>query len=273
MPNVPNLPGVPALTNFLTAPIPLVITDIALSFSQGLQSLQWGIYDQFGTPIIASATTPLFNLGPIGNVLNSVSGLLLGQQLINQVSVVDFEYKQDWNISTAPVENGGFQSYNKVQLPFDVRMRVAAGGDQANRTSLLTVVDNLANSGLAAGIPGLPSALNSIITAPTLLSGVVSTLASATGLGSILGISTSIPLFSVLTPEKIFNSCSVSHYDYKRTSVNGVGIIIIDIWLIEVRVTATSSFTNTQTPSAAGIQNLGNQQAGASTPLGSLSPQ
>lgn len=280
MPFVPNVPGVPSLTSFLTAPTALVATDIALAFSQGLQSLQWGIYDQFGVPVLASALAPLFNLGPIGSTLNSVSGLLLGQQLINQISVVDFEYKQDWNISNYTVEDGGFQSYNKVQLPFDVRMRIAAGGNQTNRASVLTVVDNLANAGLTAGIPGLPapvssllsgiggtsltSTVSNILSAPSLLSGVVS---------AITGAASAIPLFNVLTPEKIFTSCSVNHYDYKRTNINGVGILLIDIWLLQVRVTATSTFLNTQQPASAGQQTLGNVQPGSSQSLGSIAPQ
>lgn len=260
MPAVFNLPGVPSLPSYLSgAPPALLATDLALSLGQS--ALQWGIYDQNGVPVIASVLSPLFNLGGLSSIfsaLNSVSAFLTGQQLINQFSVVDFEYKQDWNISTAPVEQGGFQAYNKVQLPFDIRMRVAAGGALQNRESLLTILDNLANAGLSAGIPGAPTIVNTFLSAPSLLSGVVS---------SITGTASAIPLFNVLAPEKIYLNMSVSHYDYKRTSINGLGVIVADIWLLEIRQTATSSFTNTQLPTAAGQQAQGSVQPGASQPL------
>ena len=145
---------------------------------------------------------------------NSISSLLTGQNLDDLFSVVDFEYKQDWSVSDYPVEQGGFQSYDKVQLPFDVRMRVAAGGPESNRQALLDAVQNIV----------------------------------------------SIDLYNVFTPEEVYSNCNVTHYDYKRTAVNGVGLIVVDIWLIEVRVTSTSTFSNTQQPSGASPQALGNIQ-------------
>lgn len=226
MPFVPNVPGVPSLSSYLTTPSPVLAIDTALTLSQGLQPLQWGIYSQTGIPIIASSLAPLFGLGQIASVINSVSSLLIGQQLINLFSVVDFEYKQDWSISTAPQEKGAFQSYDKVQLPFDVRMRIAAGGAESNRSSLLSSVE---------------------------------------------GIADVTDLFNVVTPEETYLNCNVSHYDYKRTSINGVGILVVDIWLVEIRVTATASFSNTQQPTAAGQQALGNVQPGPSTPA--VTPQ
>lgn len=237
MPNIPNVPGVPSLSSYSSAPSPLLAVDTALTFGLGLQQLQWGIYTQIakgGQPVIASSLAALFNLGALASAASSVSALLniFGaalppsvQALTDVFSVVDFEFKQDWTVSNYPVEEGGFQSYDKVQMPFDVRMRVAAGGAEQNRVALLTAVESIANS---------------------------------------------VGLYDVVTPEQVYRDCNVTHYDYKRVSNNGVGILLVDIWLVEVRVTSTSAFSNTQQPQDAGTKTLGNVQPtqlpAASTP-------
>lgn len=230
MPNVPQLPGVPSLSSYLSTPSPILAVDTALTFGLGLQQLQWGIYSQDGAPVIASSLAALFNLGALASAVQSVGSLFSAftgtalpaqiQTLTSVFSVVDFEFKQDWNVSNYPVEDGAFQSYDKVQLPFDVRMRVAAGGSEQNRAALLGAVESIANS---------------------------------TG------------LYNVLTPEETYLNCNVNHYDYKRVANNGVGILLVDIWLVEIRVTATSKFTSTQQPQDAGSQALGNVQPQAST--------
>jgi hypothetical protein len=214
MPDVPNVPGVPFLSSYLSTPSPGLLIGAISSLIPGLQSSLWGIYSQFGIPIIASALSPLSNLILGGSVLN--------------FSVIDFEYKRDWSVSNYPVEQGGFQSYDKVQLPFDVRMRVAAGGSVSNRVSLLTLVESIANT---------------------------------------------VALYNVVTPEEVYLNCNVTHFDYKRTAINGVGVLIIDIWLLEIRETSTTTFSNTQSPTDSGQQGIGNVQPGPSTPAGSLVTQ
>lgn len=213
MPNIPNVPGVPALSSFSASNVALLTVDAVSLISQALQP-RWGIYLD-GQPVIASSLAALLGLGAVTSTFNSVSSLFGGPNISNNFSVVDFEYAQNWTVSDYPVEEGGFQSYDKVQLPFDVKMRVAAGGSQSNRKAILDIVDNAANT---------------------------------------------LDLYDVVTPEKIYLSCNIDHYDYKRTSANGVGLIIVDIWLKEIRITSTSTFNNTQSPTNAGQQNIGNVQ-------------
>ena len=114
---VPNLPGVPALSSFASpaAGVVLLTADAVSLITQALYP-QWGIYLN-GSPILASSAQPLFNLGTLINAAES----LLNSLSFGIFSVVDFAYKQDWTVSTYPVEEGGFQSYDKVQHPFDVR--------------------------------------------------------------------------------------------------------------------------------------------------------
>lgn len=192
MPDVPNLPGVPSLTGYSTSNIVLLAADI-IGAILGLFGSEWGIF-------------------------------LDGQQAFPYQSIVDFDYKQDWPTSDCPVEDGGFQSYDKVELPFDVRVRVASGGTEADREALIS---------------------------------------------SVRAASGSLDLFDVVTPEQTYQGCSITHADFKRTSANGVGLVIIDIWFTEVRETSTSTFTQTQQPGNAGQVNTGSvtPQAPATTEI------
>src|ERR1039458_9113877 len=113
-PDVPFALGVPTLLRAI-GDIPSVInllTSDTVSFGSSSAS-QWGIF-------------------------------LNGAAVIQAESVVDFTYKQEWVIADYPVEQGGFVSYDKVQRPFDVRVRYSAGGDTANREALLASVAAIA---------------------------------------------------------------------------------------------------------------------------------
>jgi len=181
MPNIPNVPGVPALSSYSGIGTVLLVTDAISFLSTLLFGTGWGIY-------------------------------LDGEQAFAYNSILDFDFKQDWPISDAPQEEGAFVSYDKVQLPFDVRVRVVSGGSPVERQALLT---------------------------------------------SVLAAANTLELYEVVTPELTYANCNVTHVDYKRTSVNGVGVIVCDIWFQQIRVTSTANFTNTQEPGIAGQQNTG----------------
>jgi hypothetical protein len=181
MADIPNLPGVPSLPSYSTDSLGLLFED-AVSFLFGGNGVpSWGIF-------------------------------LDGEQAFAYTSVIDFDYKRDYTVSDYQVEDGGFQSYDKVQLPFDVKVRVVSGGAESDRQDLLNSVDAASNS---------------------------------------------LDLYDVVTPEMTYSSCNISHYDYKRTATNGVGMIVIDIWFVEIRVTSTSTFSSTQNPTTSGQQNTG----------------
>jgi hypothetical protein len=81
----------------------------------------------------------------------------------------------------------------------------------------------------------------------------------------------SLNLYSVVTPDRTYPSATIDHYDYRRTDKNGVGLLTVDLWLMEVRVTATTTFSNTQAPSGAASVNDGNVQA-QQVPNGDATP-
>ena len=176
IPFVPIGPGVPTLpaNNVLNAVVNQVVADaLDLLFDNGQQ---WGLF-------------------------------LDGEPVIIAESVVSFEFKQNYRISTFPIEPsnqqsaGGFESYNKVQMPFDIGIRFATGDTPAARQALLE---------------------------------------------SAAAACASLDLMDAVTPEAVYENVNPTHFDYRRTSNNGVGLIIVDMFCEQVRTTASSSFTNAQ---------------------------
>lgn len=56
-------------------------------------------------------------------------------------SVLKIEVKASSRISNAPQEEGAFQSYNKVQAPFEVRVSVTKAGAESERAAFLDALE------------------------------------------------------------------------------------------------------------------------------------
>ena len=190
-PNVPNVPGVPPL-----------FRQPGLSFNN-VQPLSADTIGTFGQPGI-----PQWGIFRNGN------------PVVIADSVQSIEYRQDWQISDYPLEQGAFESYNKVSTPFDAKIRFATGASEQDRQDLLKSIEAIANT---------------------------------------------LDLYDVVTPERTYQSTNILHYDYHRTSYNGVGLLQVDIWLNEIRVNAVATFSNTQAPASADPVNDGTVQTQDST--------
>lgn len=91
---------------------------------------------QFGLDGLGSASIGV-SIG-LGSIFSSTWGIYSGgSPIIVADTVTGFDYKQEWSLSDFPVERGAFETYDKVQLPFDVRVRFVAGDTLANRSALL----------------------------------------------------------------------------------------------------------------------------------------
>ena len=114
--NVPDVEGVPPVIFASSAgqQVELLTADL-INYQAGNFGQQWGIF-------------------------------LAGQIVVTADTVVAFDYKKDWAISDYPVEEGGFESYDKVEQPFDVRFRFVAGGSAARRAALLATVGAIAGT-------------------------------------------------------------------------------------------------------------------------------
>lgn len=202
-PNVPPDPGVPTIPRDPNNPIasPQLLTGDTVTVTGYSNLPKWGLIDQNG------------------------------KQPIRSDCIVDFEYKRDWAISDYQIQNGSFQSYDKVQLPFDARMTFAMGGSEDDRANFLTQIEDVVES---------------------------------------------LNMYTAVTPEATYPNCNAAHWDYRRTSSNGVGLIQAHIYFLEVRQISAEQFTNsntspasqanTQDPGAAGEVNDGTVQAQPTTP-------
>ena len=85
-------------------------------------------------------------------------------------------------------------------------------------------------------------------------------LAVAQGMGG------SLDLYDVVTPEVTYSNVNIAHLGYRRTSTNGVGLLTVELGLIEIRNTGTAAFSNTTAPSGSDPVNTGAVQAQPATP-------
>lgn len=76
----------------------------------------------------------------------------------------------------------------------------------------------------------------------------------------------SLGLYSLVMPEFTFPNVNVVHYDFRRAVERGATLLIVEVWVEQVRVTGTAAFSNTVAPAAADPKNGGTVQAQPPTP-------
>ena len=115
-PLVPSLPGVPAVLRsyarvFDTATLGYLGIGDALNSAIGSEPVQWGVFDTAGKSI---ADYDSFN---------------------------SFRYRNESAVSTYPLEQGGFATYNKVDSPYDAVVTLACGGSGARRAAFQVAIE------------------------------------------------------------------------------------------------------------------------------------
>lgn len=113
-PDVPSASGVPSVLRYAGNAVVSAVTSLVADTISNLSILAagpWGIYDENGALVIEADT---------------VAGL---------------EFGREYQVATAPQEQGSFQSYNKVQLPYEARVRLMQGGEVADRTAFFSALD------------------------------------------------------------------------------------------------------------------------------------
>lgn len=135
-PNVPPLPGVPQIArsvNFPTTVGPVIGQAAALAslWSAITRKSVWGIFRN-------------------QNAIDQGGLFIPGQTTLVPVvvadSVRDFGYSNEWNVSDFPIQDGGFASYNKVNNPFEIQLRLSKGGSQTERADFLQQIEDIAPS-------------------------------------------------------------------------------------------------------------------------------
>lgn len=174
-PIVPNVPGVPpvyrSVANIINTGT-VLFQDVLTAISFFTQQQSWGIYLD-GIPVITADTVA--------------------------DNVVSQDFKQSYTVANYPVEPGSFETYDKVTMPFEVRMRFSVGGSDLDRQSLLDTIDAIAGD---------------------------------------------LNLYDFVSPEATYSSVNITHYDYSRKGQAGAGLLVIDVWGVQVRTDATAQFSS-----------------------------
>lgn len=69
----------------------------------------------------------------------------LGVPVVLADTVVALELQKSWQVSSFPIENGGFESYNKVYVPYRGRLRFTKGGSETDRQLFLASIEAIAS--------------------------------------------------------------------------------------------------------------------------------
>jgi hypothetical protein len=192
-PDVPIAPGVPPVPRNPFEPVFKVLLLVAdvITVARFFEPSQWGIFTAGGVPVVIAD------------------------------SVLAMDFRREWRLSDYPIEQGGFQTYDKVAVPIDIRVRMSCDGNAMSRSQFLAALDDAAQS---------------------------------------------LDLFVVATPDVVYPNVNIIHTDYRRTRESSAGMIVVDVWLEEVRATVTTQFTNTKPPEAAADVNSGPVQPVEPTP-------
>lgn len=136
-PNVPKLPGVPQLnrsTLFPAGPPPVVGAAVALGrlwqalFAQPV----WGIFR-------AEAPTT-----PSEDGVETVTVVAERKPVVKPDNILEFGYRNEFSVSDYPVQDGAFASYDKVNNPFEIVLRLSKGGSERERKAFLDSIYEIA---------------------------------------------------------------------------------------------------------------------------------
>jgi hypothetical protein len=252
-PNVPALPGVPALARRQTAavvaaaatttgetqaialqlglPTSIVLGSNAFYSGLALSPLAAGSSPQSpsasqalnANSSVPSAALPLYAISAGSTALNQVN------LIIQPDSAVEFEIQANSNVNSHPVEQGGFQSYNRVQDPISIRLLLACQGKNMPRATFLSTL---------------------------------ATLREGT------------QIVTVSTPDASYPNMVLKGYGYKKEAARGAVTIWADTTWVEERSTnVVVSSPPTSQPQGAATSNLGTLQEITPTAqqLGSIS--
>lgn len=120
---IPGMPSIPDFKGLVTSSSDALISFGGASLIRMVFGNQWGVYSQFGIPILLADT------------------------------VYSVNYQNTSQVAQAPVEKGTFASYNKVQNPYQASVVVAkGGGDPTMRGLFIAQLEALSNSTLLFNI-------------------------------------------------------------------------------------------------------------------------
>jgi hypothetical protein len=176
VPNVPNLPGVPQLPGYVSRTLALATEAINTNLWQASQSpAAWGIFNYSG------------------------------DQVVDPDSVIDFNNRNEWQVSSFPVQAktasqaSGFQSFNKVVVPYETMVTMRKSGTLTDRQNFLA---------------------------------------------SIASIAGDTNIYLIFTPEAPYSG-NITRYEIARRGAPYASLIEVDVYFIAINQTATATYSNT----------------------------
>lgn len=182
--------------------------------------------------IVTAASTATAG-GFMAAVVGQIGGINGGTPVLTPDSVLSLEWRGEERISDFPVQNGQFVSFNKVAVPYDLRMVVTCQGLNLVQEALASVTQILDQAlgqlGLAFGQPMSRDAF----------------------LRQLDAMLASTDLYNVVTPDKVYQNVNLVSYNHAKKSDEGGTLIIAELLFREVRETVLTSYSN-QIASASG---------------------
>ncbi|HJR11541.1 MAG TPA: hypothetical protein VJ823_09025 [Rhodanobacteraceae bacterium] len=196
------------------------------------------------TYAVVTAGTQASQGGFVPSVVGKLGGNKSGNPVLTPDSVLSLEWHGEERISDYPVQNGQFVSYNKVKVPFDLRMVVTCQGLNVVQSALQTVTQSLdqalSNIGLAFGQPMSRDAF----------------------LRQLDDMLDSTDLYDVITPDKVYSNVNLVGYNHAKKSDEGGTLIIAELMFREVRESGGGVYSN-----VAVLPQLSSNSESAATPV------
>lgn len=133
-PKVPNVAGVPQLLrqgSGIALPVLASVAGVAQLVRAFNSKPAWGVYAHI-------------DQGAVGaDGLEEVVVVAKRTPAVTPDSFRDFGYDQEWTVTTAPIQKGGFDDYNRVGSAFEVLLRMTKGGSLQDRTDFIKQVESM----------------------------------------------------------------------------------------------------------------------------------
>lgn len=173
------------------------------------------------------------------NVLNpSGSDWMVLDYATNQIvitpdTVPSFDYRTDTRVSDFPLQQGAFASYNKVQLPSEIRMTLVCSGLNFFQAASAALNLNFGNNYMQ----------------------------KKDFLSVLEDFRKSEQLLTIVTPDATYTSFTLEHFDYRRETTRGANILYVECLFREIRQVTTSN------SSVNGLPFVNSNSVGAANPI------
>lgn len=188
--------------------------------------------------------------GFLAAVAGKLGGVNGGTPVITPDSVLSLEWRGEERISDYPLMDGTFSSFNKVKVPYDLRMVMTCQGLNYVQEVLQSVTQQidqaLGNLGLAFGQP---------MDRPAFLQQLDAMLDDTN-------------LYDVVTPDKVYKNVNLVSYNHAKKNDEGATMIVAELLFREVRVSQASFYDtpiSSASESAATPVNIGTVSGGTPT--------